>query len=285
MKLVESAKTTIDNFQQKHAYVGFPVAVVKRYGDDKAGREASLIAYYAFLALFPLMMVFITVVSIVISNDPQLQARVSGEVFRYFPALGSRLEGSVHTLKGSGVPLILEILALLFGTRGLAVTLQESFNTVWHVEKEHRPSFIGDNLRSLSMVVAAGTVIIAGTLISYALGGILDFGIIGTVLIAVVNLAIISGLFFVVFRLGTSNRIKSHWLIPGALIAGFGQQIVQHFGVRIMSHQLPKLSDSYGTFALALGMMFWIYLQAQIILYALEITAVRAQKDWPKKLF
>ncbi len=283
--VIESARNNLDDIQQKHAFLGFPIAVAKRYDNDKAGKEAALITYYAFLSLFPLMLLFITALSILVTNDPELRTRISGEVFHYFPALGTRLQSSVHTLRSSGVPLALEVLALLYGARGLAATLQDSFNNVWHVEKEHRPSFIGDNLRSFAMVVSVGTGIIVGTLISFALGSILDFGIVGTVLITSVNLAIIFGLFLIVFRLGTSNRIKFHWLIPGALIAGTGQLVVQHFGGRIMEHQLPKLSDSYGSFALTLGIIFWIYLQAQIILIALEITAVRAQKDWPKKLF
>ena len=86
-------------------------------------------------------------------------------------------------------------------------------------------------------------------------------------------------------EIGTSDTIKTRSLLVGAVVAGTGLLLVQHFGGYIMAHQLPKLTGTYGSFALALGMMFWIYLQAQIILYALEITAVRAQHDWPKKLF
>jgi uncharacterized BrkB/YihY/UPF0761 family membrane protein len=52
-----------------------------------------------------------------------------------------------------------------------------------------------------------------------------------------------------------------------------------------MHHELPKLQGSYGSFALALGMLFWLYLQAQVILYALVTTVVLAERDWPKKLF
>jgi uncharacterized BrkB/YihY/UPF0761 family membrane protein len=104
--------------------------------------------------------------------------------------------------------------------------------------------------------------------------------------VTLLNLVFTFGLFLAVFRLGTSGRIATHWLIPGAIIAGTGVLVVQHFGSYIMGHQLPKLTDEYGaSFALTLGIMFWIYLQSQVILFALEITAVRAQKDWPKGLF
>jgi uncharacterized BrkB/YihY/UPF0761 family membrane protein len=135
------------------------------------------------------------------------------------------------------------------------------------------------------MMTSVGVGIIIGTALSFGLGIVFDVGLVGTLIVTTANLAIICALFLLVFRLGTSDSIKLHWLIPGAIIAGSGLLIVQHFGGYIMAHQLPKLRDTYGSFALALGMMFWIYLQVQIVLFALEITAVRARKDWPKKLF
>jgi membrane protein len=285
MKFLDSAKSAVDTYQQKHAFLAFPVAVVKRYGDDKAGKQAALITYYAFLALFPLLLAFITLLGIMISGNPELQHKISGQVFQYFPSLGNELQRNVHTLKSSGPALILELLVLIYGARGLAAMLQEAFNNVWHVEKEHRPGFVGDNLRSFGMMAAVAVGIITGTVIGYVLGSVLDFGIIGTVMLTALNLAVTLGLFLVVFRLGTAARIGWRCIIPGAIIAGVGVMIVQHFGARIMRHQLQQLNGTYGSFALALGMMFWIYLQAQIILYAMEISAVRAQNDWPKKLF
>jgi hypothetical protein len=39
-----------DRLQRKHGVLGFPYAVVKKYGDDEGGRQAALITYYGFLA-------------------------------------------------------------------------------------------------------------------------------------------------------------------------------------------------------------------------------------------
>ncbi len=285
MECISSVKNNLENFQRKHTIVAFPIAVVKRYGDDKVGKQAALITYYAFLALFPLLLVFITLLALVANGSPELQSRITSQVFQYFPALGSELHDSVHTIRTSGLALVLELLVLFYGARGLAAQLQETFNDVWHVDKKHRPGFVGDNLRSFAMMASVGIGIIIGTVSSYILGTVLHLGIVGTVLITSLNLVITFGLFLAVFRLGTSDRIRLHWLIPGAIIAGIGVLIVQHFGSYIMQHELPKLQGTYGSFAFALGMIFWIYLQAQIIFYALVITAVRAQKDWPRKLF
>lgn len=42
-----------DDFQQRHGAVSFPLAVVKKFGDDHAGNLAAPIAHYAFFSIFP----------------------------------------------------------------------------------------------------------------------------------------------------------------------------------------------------------------------------------------
>ena len=51
-----------------------------------------------------------------------------------------------------------------------------------------------------------------------------------------------------------------------------------------MSHQLAHASPLYGTFALVLGLIAWLYLQAQLTLYAVQINVVRAYRLWPRSL-
>jgi membrane protein len=285
MKLLDDIKNRFDSFQQRHAVLAFPIAVFKRYGDDEAGKQAALVTYYAFLSLFPLLLIFMTSLNILIQNNPGLERQISTTVFELFPALGKDLKNNIGSLQGSGTALVLQLLALLYGARGLAVILQETFNNLWHIDKNERPGMVGDTLRAFGMMAAVGIGIIVGTALSYSLGSVLDIGIIGTILITLVNLSIAFGLFLVVFRLGTSNRIALKQLVIGAAFACIGTLLVQRLGGLIMSEQLPKLEGSYGSFAVALGMLFWIYLQAQIILFAIVVTVVRYKKDWPKKIF
>lgn len=285
MKQLDILKKRLDAFQQSRAFFAFPIAVVKRYGEDEAGKQAALVTYYAFLSLFPLLLIFMTVLGLLIQNNPDLESRISSTVFELFPALGTDLQKNVGSVQGSGIALVLQLLALLYGARGLAVILQDTFNNLWHIDKAQRPGMVGDTLRAFGMMAAVGVGITVGTALSYSLGSILDIGILGTVLINALNLCVTFGLFLVVFRLGTSSRVSLGKLVIGAAIACVGTLLVQRLGGMIMADQLPKLEGSYGSFAVALGMLFWIYLQAQIILYAIVATVVRFEKAWPKKLF
>ena len=51
--LVKQIIAWADRLQRKHGVLGFPYAVVKKYGDDAGGRQAALITYYGFLSIFP----------------------------------------------------------------------------------------------------------------------------------------------------------------------------------------------------------------------------------------
>lgn len=285
MEKIQSFTQKLDHLQQSHHFVAFPLAVIKRYGDDKAGRQAALVTYYAFLSVFPLLIIFITVLGILATSNPGLEAAISKNVFQLFPDLGNELRSNVHTLRSSGLSLLLQTLVLLYGARGLASILQETFNNLWHVAHEHRPGFWGDNLRSVGMMLSVGLGIILGTTISVGLGSVLHIGFLGSALITLLNLGVTFGLLLAVFRLGTSQRISMGKLVIGAVIATIGMVVVQRLGGYIMSHQLHKLRGAYGSFAVALGLLFWIYLQAQVLLYAIVITIVRTEHDWPKKLF
>ena len=66
-----------DELQQRHAWLAFPVAVWKKFGDDQAGNLAALIAYSALVAIFPLLLLLLTVLDIVLKNDPAEAAAAS----------------------------------------------------------------------------------------------------------------------------------------------------------------------------------------------------------------
>ena len=57
MDLIRRLVAAVDDLQQRHRWLAFPFAVVKKFGDDQAGRHAALLAYYGFFSLFPLLLV------------------------------------------------------------------------------------------------------------------------------------------------------------------------------------------------------------------------------------
>jgi uncharacterized BrkB/YihY/UPF0761 family membrane protein len=104
--------------------------------------------------------------------------------------------------------------------------------------------------------------------------------IVGLALAAVVNV----GVFLLGFRVLTVRDIPFRDLVPGAIVAGLGWLLLQSVGGYYITHQLKGASQTYGMFAVVIGLLSWLYLQAQLTLFAAEINAVRAGALWPRAL-
>src|SRR5580658_10502710 len=108
-----------DSYQQRHRGLSFLAAVVKKFGEDRAGRLAALIAYYGFFALFPLLLVFVTVLDFVLEGSRGAQKSVLHSTPSPFPIIGNQLEQNVPSLKGSGVGLAIGVLGSLLAGIGI----------------------------------------------------------------------------------------------------------------------------------------------------------------------
>src|SRR6266516_1237249 len=130
-----------ERFQQRHSALGFPVAVVKKFGDDQADKHAALLAYYAFISLFPLLLVFVTVLGYTLANNPGLQQQLIDTVIARFPGFGPQLQASIRTIGGSGIGLVIGVLGTLWGGLGIAQSAQDAMNAVWNIPYKDRPTW------------------------------------------------------------------------------------------------------------------------------------------------
>jgi uncharacterized BrkB/YihY/UPF0761 family membrane protein len=92
-------------------------------------------------------------------------------------------------------------------------------------------------------------------------------------------------LFMTAFKMLTAADIRWRDLLPGVIVAAIGWQLLQYFGGFYLAHELKKTGPLYGVFALVLGLLAWLYLGAQLMIFAAEINVVKARRLWPRSLF
>jgi YihY family inner membrane protein len=272
----------IDGIQRSHRWLAFPFAVVKKFGDDGAGSKAALIAYYAFFSLFPLLLVFTTVLGFVLSGHRHLQTRVLHSALAQFPIIGDQISQNVRSLTGSAFALIVGILGTLWGGMGVTQAAEDAMNTVWNVPQRRLPSFLHRRLRGLIMLLIMGVGVIATTFLAgFATTGP-DIGLkIGA---GVVSAAINLGLFLVAFRVLTAENLSWRDVLPGSVMAAILWGILQGVGGWYVARSLRGASQTYGFFAIVIGLLSWLYLGAQLILYSAEVNVVRKRRLWPRSL-
>ena len=91
MGTLERLVRRIDARQQRTPFLAFPFAVVKKFGDDRAGGLAALLAYYGFLALFPLLLLLVTLLGLALRGNESLQRRVLQSALSDFPIIGDQI--------------------------------------------------------------------------------------------------------------------------------------------------------------------------------------------------
>jgi YihY family inner membrane protein len=271
----------LDGFQQRHKSLAIPLAVIKKFGDDHAGNLAALVAYFAFFSLFPLLLVFVTILGWVLQGDHSALQSVENSVRNSFPAIGNNIKFA--QLHGNVIALIIGLATSLWS--GLAVTnaAQQAFDRVWAVPLKERPSFLKSRARGLMMLVTLGVLFIVAT----GASGLVTGGVGGPatkVLGIVVSLLVNILLFLAAFRLMTAPTVQARRLWPGIGLAAVFWTILQAVGGLYIGHVLKHLSSAYENFGFVIALLVWLHLGAQLTLYAAELNAVVERRLWPRSL-
>lgn len=289
MNPVERVARGFDCWQQRHAVVGFPLAVVKKFGDDQAGYLVSLLAYYAFVAVFPMLLVLTAVTGVVLRDHPKLQGKLLNSAFAEFPIVGGQIHQQLGVAAFGHTPLSLTvgILGALYGARGFANALQNTLNTLWAVPKVDRPGFPMNYLRTIAALLALGLLVVvsAGSSTAATLAASWGFGGLAPRIVSFVVGSVLGvGFFAALFRAAAAGQVPTRAMLPAAAISAIGWQLLISAAGVIVTHQLRHAQAIAGFFGVVLGLLAWLALQATVIVYAIEADVVRVKNLWPRTL-
>jgi len=271
----------LDRLQRRRRLLGFPLGVVKKCSDDHARNLAAVMAWFGFFAVFPLLLVLVTVMGFILRGDPGLYDEISRSAIRQFPVIGSELK--VKALGGSTIALVIGLAGAIWAGLGITLAGQRAMDRVWDVPHRLRRNFLTVRLRGLLILLVLGLLNVAAT----TAVGLLAAGLGGTALKAAgfaASVAVDVLLFWAVFRLFTSDAVPTRQLWLGIVLAGVGWAVLQTIGGIYVDHVVRRADQTYGVFAIVIGLMAWLYLGAQMLVYAAEANVVRARRLWPRSL-
>jgi membrane protein len=258
---------------------------VKAYRRDNLGDRAASLTYYSVLAVFPGLIVLISLLGVL--GD---QGTVDG-LLRIVDDLGPSsasdtlrdpLEQIVEHSSRAGVALVLGTAVALYSASGYIGGFIRATNEIWGVTDE-RPFW---KLRPLQVVITLALVaLVAALLFALVLSGPLADAVgselgIGDTALKIWSIAKWPLLFvIVVFAIGLLYRISPDarheglwWLLPGSTLAtvlwlaasaGFSTY-VSHFG---------SYSNTYGSLAGVIVFLIWLWLSNSAILLGAQFAA------------
>jgi membrane protein len=271
-----------DRVQRRHGVLGFPYAVIKKYGDDDGGREAALMTYYGFLSIFPLLLLGVAVLSRVLADNPELRQRLITAIVP--AALRSTVETSLTALPTSTVPFVVGLIGLLFSGTGVVFSASQTLNNVAAVPRRRRAGFWSRYLRVFGMLaalllgaLAVGALTVVVTALPGVPGAERAAAVLGS---AVVIFAVL--LFGAKVLLARPAPVRALW--PAAVVGAAAVTLALNLGAPLLARLVSKAGAVYGSFATVAGMFALLYLVNQALVYAAEVAAVRYAGLWPRAL-
>lgn len=269
-----------DRYQQRHAWLAFPLAVRQKYSEDQGGYLAATITYYGFFAVFPLLLVLVSVLGFLLKGHPHLQQSIVDSALGQFPVIGREL--TINALHGSAVALTLGIVAAVWAGMGVFVAGQNAMNHLWGIPFKRRPDFVRARGRALLLLLLLGGGALATTVLGSLATVGAQFGIAWKIALVLLTTSLNLSLFWVAFRVLTSRGVSWRDVRGGAIAAAIGYELLQLVGGYYINHVLKHANNTYGTFGLVIGLLTWLYLAAHITLLAAEGNVVASRRLWPR---
>ena len=271
-----------DRMQRKYDVLGFPYAVIKKYGDDEGGRQAALITYYGFLSIFPLLLLGVAILSRVLADRPDLRQRLIAATVP--KVLQSTVEHALATLPTSTLPLVVGLIGLLFSGTGVVFSAYQTLNHVAAVRHRFRASFFSRYVRVFVVLavlmlgaLATGTLTVVATALPGQPAVQRAAAILGSALVVFAVLLLGAKLL-----LARPAPVRALW--PGAVLGAAAVTVVLNAGAPLLARLVAKAGPVYGSFATVAGMFALLYLVGQALVYAAEVAAVRYARLWPRAL-
>jgi uncharacterized BrkB/YihY/UPF0761 family membrane protein len=248
------------------------VQTIEGFRKHRSGRNAALIAHFGFLSVFPLLLVFTTVLGFVLQGDSTLRTDIIDSALAQLPFVGQQIKTDPSKLHGDAFVLIIGLLASLWSGMKAFVAVHTALDDIAEQPLDHRSNLFITRLRALLGMAYIGGAQVAAAILA-ALATVTGVLIIGKVLLAIGTVALDAGVLALSYRWLRTTRPAWRTIVPGAVVGGVLFAILQLVGVAIVGRAIAKASPVYGDFASVIGLLTWLSLHAIIAIGGAELNA------------
>nr|WP_239063200.1 YihY/virulence factor BrkB family protein [Streptomyces sp. SID13031] len=274
----------LDSVQRRRRRLGFPLSVVYKFFDDQGSYLAVIVTYYAFAAIFPMLLISSSVLGFFLQGNEDLQKAVLESALKEFPIVGTQL-ATPQGLRGSTPAVIVGTLAAIYGIIGLGQAVQNAVNVTWGVPRNGRPNPFRGRLRSGALLTLAGLTVLSFATLTVLAGSQASLSGEGMGwLVSIGSVLVLTAMLTLCLRPGSRPRPKFRKILPGAFFTALGWHLLERLGGIYVNDVLAKASEVNGVFALTLGLIGLIYAASVIAVIGAELNSVIAHRLYPRSL-
>ncbi|BDE04834.1 hypothetical protein WPS_01100 [Vulcanimicrobium alpinum] len=280
--------------------LGLLKATVARFNADKAPRLAAALSYTTVFAVAPVIIIVVAIAGYVVGvangtghghhvvEDRLIGAIASSAGQGAAETVRQMVTASFDKPRQSIAAQVIGWITFIVGAVGLFAALQDALNTVWHVEPQKRTIFVAirERIASFGMLLAIGFLLLVTTLanaviavINARIAALLPFagaGVLFGVINVVVSIALIAGLFALMYRYLPDTEITWRDVWPGAIVTAVAFVIGQSLISLYIAH--AGIGSGYGAAGSLLVILVWVYYSSMLLLFGAEFTAVSKER-------
>ena len=246
---------------------------------DNAGIVAAGVAYYAFLAIVPLLAAM--VMSYGLFADPATVASHAEALAGTLPSdaaelINGQLESAVTSATGTkGLGLVIALGVAILGARGGANALIQALNIAYDIEDER--GFVRKNVLALVMTVGAAVGLIV--MVSVVTAASVVDGFLGRAISFIIMFAFFAGGAALVYRIAPNRDAPAFkYQVPGAIFfAFFIVLLTAAFSFYVAN--FGSYNATYGSLGAVVVLLTWLYLAAYTLLLGAELNAPSEQTN------
>jgi len=253
------------------------------YNRHAGGLMAAAMAFYALLAVVPILSAGVAALGWVIGDSREALERLDGVIRQSFPASGSLLHETLTEIKReSGLAGALGLVVLLVSASAIFTNMELAFNAIWQVPKP-RPWWRG-RLVGLGTTVLALVLLLSSLAITSVLAWARSVRVPGLGLETarvpllwqaaghLVPVALSIALFALIYRIVPNRPVRWRDALSGGALAGIAWEAAKHLFAWYVT-QFANYSRVYGSLGVIVSLMFWAYYSMVILFLGGEIAA------------
>jgi membrane protein len=256
-----------------------------RYRRTQGDLMAAGVTYYAFLGLFPVLLLVASIAGLVLAGDALLQQQLYDAIREAFPGeLGRQLVDQLdNAISSAGITGLIGVAGFLYAGLRTIDQLRIGMERIWkgHVDA---PDVLRDNLQDLVALVVLGGVGLASLLltggVTQATSWVLDllgvadetgFEVLTWLVGVGVGLLVDTAVFLWLLRVVPSLSLPLRLLLPGALFGAAGLAVLKLIGGYYLN--LISTSVTASAFGGAVGLLVWINVVSRFAFFTAGWTA------------
>jgi membrane protein len=260
-------------------------SAVDQWFSHRSARLGAALAYYSVFSMGPLLLIVIAVAGLFFGADA-VRGSLSSQFRSLLGETGSKaveaMLAGASTPQSGQIAAAVGVVLLIVAALGVVVQLKDAMNTIWEVDAPKDAGFwwyARTYLVSLAGIVGLGFMLAVSFVVSAALATLSQwagttYSSIGAVLDFVASIAVLSGLFAMLFKLFPDTEIAWRDVVPGAIVTA----ILFTVGKLAIGWYIGTqgLESTYGAAASLVVLLIWVYYSAQIVLFGAELTRAYA---------